>query len=196
MKLPTRWAGIALAGVASIVVPVVRAQAPAPPPPTPTPSPADNAELARILQEDQDDRKPGPQGIDWKVVKPRDDARLARARELYTSGALRTGKDWFNAAVMFQHSGEANDALLAHEMSIAAVALGDRHAGWLVAAAEDRFLIDIGRKQRFGTQFEVGESGKYRLAETDPQVTDQLRDIIGTESLAVQRATASRFDKK
>lgn len=34
--------------------------------------PTDNAELARMYQEDQDDRKPGLHGIDWTVVKPRD----------------------------------------------------------------------------------------------------------------------------
>jgi len=31
-----------------------------------------------MFQEDQDDRKPRLHGIDWAVVKPRDDARLAR----------------------------------------------------------------------------------------------------------------------
>jgi hypothetical protein len=90
--------------------------------------PTDNAELARISREDQDDRKPGLHGIDWAKVKPRDDARLARTRELYASGALRTGADWFHAALILQHSSEADDYLLAHEMSVAAVAHGDGRA--------------------------------------------------------------------
>lgn len=41
----------------------------------PKPAPDDNVELSRMFQEDQDDRQPGLHGIDWSVVKPRDDAR-------------------------------------------------------------------------------------------------------------------------
>jgi hypothetical protein len=78
-----------------------------------------------MFQEDQDDRKPGLHGIDWAVVKPRDDARLERTRQLYAAGGLRTGADWFHAALILQHSSEADDYLLAHEMCIAAVAKGE-----------------------------------------------------------------------
>jgi hypothetical protein len=127
-------ARVVLAAVATVVATVVRGQ---------TSPPNDNAELARVSREDQDDRKPGLHGIDWAKVKPRDDAR------------------------------------------------------WLVAASEDRFLMKIGRMQRFGTQYEpADEPGKYRLAPTEPQVTDELRAVLGTPSLAEAKATASRFDKK
>lgn len=161
------------------------------------PSPSDNAELTRMFQEDLDDRKPGLHGIDWSVVKPRDDARLKRTRELYGAGALRTGADWLHAALILQHSGEPDDYLLAHEMCVAALAEGEKGARWLVAATEDRFLMGIGRKQRFGTQYEAAdEPGKFRLAPTDPQVTDELRAALGTPSLSEATATASRFDKK
>src|SRR6476659_216427 len=111
MRLPG-WRDAVLVAVATAVVaPVVRGQ---------TSPPSDNAELARMFQEDQDDRKPGLHGIDWAKVKPRDDARLARTRELYASGALRTGADWFRAALILQHSSGADDCLLAHEMRVAA----------------------------------------------------------------------------
>lgn len=157
----------------------------------------DNAELTRMFREDQDDRKPGLHGIDWAVVKPRDDARLARARELYASGGLRTGADWWHAAMILQHSSDADDYLLAHEMSVAAVVKGDENAKWLVAASEDRFLMRIGRKQRFGTQYEpADEPGKYRLASTDPAVTDELRAVLNAPSLAEANAGATQFDKK
>jgi len=188
MRLCGWRASVVLAAVATVVAPVVRGQ---------TSPPTDNAELARISQEDQDDRKPGLHGIDWAKVKPRDDARLARTRELYASGALRTGADWFHAALILQHSSEADDYLLAHEMSVAAVAQGHKEARWLAAASEDRFLMKIGRKQRFGTQYEpADEPGRYRLAPTEPQVTDELRTVLGTASLAEAKATANRFDKK
>jgi hypothetical protein len=188
MRLCGWRASVVLAAVTTVVAPVVRGQ---------TSPPTDNAELARISQEDQDDRKPGLHGIDWAKVKPRDDARLARTRELYASGALRTGADWFHAALILQHSSEVDDYLLAHEMSVAAVAQGHKEARWLAAASEDRFLMKIGRKQRFGTQYEpADEPGRYRLAPTEPQVTDELRAVLGTPSLAEAKATASQFDKK
>jgi hypothetical protein len=161
------------------------------------PPPADNAELERMFQEDQADRKPGLHGIDWAVVKPRDDARLKRTREVYSSGALRTGPDWLHAALILQHSSEPDDYLLAHEMCVAALALGEKRAKWLVAATEDRFLMAIGRKQRFGTQYEpASEPGKFQLASTDPQVTDELRVALGAPSLREAKATQGRFDKE
>ena len=162
-----------------------------------TPPPADNPELERMFQEDQADRKPGLHGIDWSVVKPRDDARLQRTRELYAAGALRTGPDWLHAALILQHSSEADDYLLAHEMCVAALALGEKGARWLVAATEDRFLMAIGRKQRFGTQYQpASEPGKFQLAPTDPQVTDELRVALGAPPLGVAKATEGRFDKE
>jgi hypothetical protein len=186
---PSAWAAfVALSMVGIAASPVVRGQ---------SLPPTDNTELARMFQEDQDDRKPGLHGIDWAVVKPRDDARLERTRQLYAAGRLRTGADWFHAALILQHSSEADDYLLAHEMCIAAVAKGEMDAKWLAAASEDRFLMKIGRKQRFGTQYEpADEPGKFRLAPTDPQVTDDLREVLGTPSLAEAKATANRFDKK
>ncbi len=188
MKLGAWQAGIALAAVAAVLAPVVRGQ---------SASPTDNPELTRMFQEDQGDRKPGLHGIDWAAVKPRDDARLARTRELYVAGALRTGADWWHAALILQHSSEADDYLLAHEMSVAAVVRGEENARWLVAATEDRFLMRIGRKQRFGTQYEPGDDpGKYRLAPTDSQVTDELRAVLNAPSLAEAKAAASQFDKK
>jgi hypothetical protein len=157
----------------------------------------DNAELVRMFQEDQEDRKPGLHGIDWSAVKPRDDARLRRTRELYAAGEIRTGADWLHAGLILQHSSEPDDYLLAHEMCVAALAQGEMGAKWLVAATEDRFLMAIGRKQRFGTQYEpASEPGKFRLAPTDPQVTDELRAAVGAPPLADAKATQSRFEKK
>jgi hypothetical protein len=150
-----------------------------------------------MFQEDQDDRKPGIHGIDWAIVKPRDDARLARVRELYSAGALHTGADWYHAAMILQHGNEADDFLLAHEMCVAAVVKGEASAAWLAAASEDRYLMKIGRKQRFGTQWEPGtEPGTFRLAPIDSQMTDELRQALGAPSLAEAKASETRFNKK
>jgi hypothetical protein len=82
-------------------------------------------------------------------------------------------------------------------MCVAALAQGEKGARWLVAATEDRFLMAIGRKQRFGTQYEAAaEAEKFRLAPTDPQVTDDLRAAVGAPPLAKAKDTEGRFDKK
>jgi hypothetical protein len=158
---------------------------------------ADNAELKRMFDEDQADRKPGLHGVDWSVVKPRDDARLQRTRELYQAGALHTGADWLHAALILQHSSEPDDFLLAHEMCVAALAQGEKRANWLVAATEDRFLMGIGRTQRFGTQYvAAAEPGKFQLAPTDARVTDELRAALGAPPIGEAKATEGRFDKR
>jgi hypothetical protein len=162
-----------------------------------SPAPNDLAELARLFQEDQGDRKPGIHGIDWALVKPRDDARLARVRELYKAGALKTGADWFRAAMILQHGNDEDDFLLAHEMCVAAVIKGETSAASLAAASEDRYLRKIGRPQRFGTQWEPGtEPGTFRLAPIDSEMTDELRQVLGVPSLAEAKASEGQFNKK
>jgi len=50
------------------------------------------AELARLFDADQADRKPeAGRQIDWVEVGKRDQARLLRVRELYKGAALRAG---------------------------------------------------------------------------------------------------------
>jgi hypothetical protein len=163
--------------------------------PPPAQPPADNEELLRIAREDQEDRAPGAGGIDWRVVGPRDQARLKRTRELYAAGSLRTGADWMRAALVFQHSDRSEDYLLAHEMCLAALAQGETRAAWLAAATLDRFLRSIGRNQRFGTQFEPDPGGRLAVAPVDDAVTDALRAAVDVPSLAEARGLAERLGR-
>src|SRR5262249_29330526 len=114
---------------------------------------ADREELVKMFDEDQADR--APDNVDWSVVLRRDRARLARVKELFTSGGLQTGEDFHRAAMILQHGSEPEDQLLAHEFCVAALALGkvDDATKWLAAASEDRFLMNIDRPQRFATQY-------------------------------------------
>ena len=153
---------------------------------------ANNKELALIFEADQADRKLPVKEIDWQVVSKRDGRRLARVKELYQEGQLETGRDWFRAAVVLQHSQSPDDHLLAHEMCIAALALGEKGAASLAAATEDRFLRGISRKQRFGTQFTAsGPDAPLLLAETDEGVTDQLRAVLNVPPLPAPGAEFS-----
>jgi len=152
------------------------------------PAPSDNPELSRLYDEDQADRKPGEgKPIDWSVVGPRDRHRESRVKALYESGALRTGKDYYRAAMVLQHAHQPEDFLLADEFCVAALAKGEREARWLAAATEDRFLMNIGRPQRFGTQYRSSDGGPVRLYEVSPGVTDSLRGEFGVPTLAEAR---------
>ena len=90
----------------------------------------DNEELARLYQEDQSDRTP-PAGksIDWSVVTPRDNARLARAKELYQQNKLQAGRDYYHAAMILQHAEAPEDYLLAHELCVVAISKGNMDSG-------------------------------------------------------------------
>jgi hypothetical protein len=165
--------------------------------PAPQPGEAaapDNAEVAAIFQEDQSDRKPAAgAAIDWSAVAPKDRTREARVSALLAAGALRTGKDYFSAAVVLQHGPATDSRLLAHDLSIVAVTKEELYAKWLVAATEDRFLTEIGRPQRFRTQYRSDGPGRpLRLYDVDPSVTDGLGREFGVPPLeeARRRETA------
>ncbi|HTZ20745.1 MAG TPA: hypothetical protein VMC06_07675 [Opitutaceae bacterium] len=141
----------------------------------------DSVELAQMYDEDQSDRRP-QESIDWKVVQPRDRAREAMVKELYVAGRLKTGNDYYRAAMVLQHATRPEDFLLAHELCVVAIFKGT-DARWLAAASEDRFLRSIGRPQRYGTQSnKIGDS-PWSLGDVDALVTDTLRMEMKVPSL-------------
>jgi hypothetical protein len=151
------------------------------------PATRDNPEIARIRDEDQADREPG-QTLDWKLVGPRDAARLARVKELYLAGALQSGPDFHRAALVLQHGTAPEDFLLAHELCIAAIARGEQDALWLCAASEDRFLMNIDRPQRFATQYRSTVPGEpMRLYQVGEGVSDELRKAFHAPTLEEAR---------
>jgi len=157
----------------------------------------DNPELARLMDEDQADRIPGAKSIDWKIVGPRDVARIKRVKELYTQNQLKTGGDYYHAAMILQHSDIADDYLLAHELCVAAISKGDKRGKWLAAASEDRFLMTIARPQRFATQFRCdGPNCEFHLYKMDEGVTDELRRVLDVPSLAEAKAREARMQQK
>ncbi len=157
----------------------------------------DNEKLARLYREDQSDRT-APEGkpIDWSVVGPRDRAREARIKQLYQKDSLQTGADYYHAAMILQHAQAPEDFLLAHEFCIIAISKGDKRALWLAAASEDRFLMNIGRPQRFATQYR-SDDGKspVRLYTVDPNVTDGLRRAFNALFLADAKAHEKMMNK-
>jgi hypothetical protein len=153
-----------------------------------------NAELAAIFTADQADRSDW-QRIDWAVVQPRDEARLRRVEEILAAGGAITADDYYRAAMVFQHGGERERVLRAHELARQAVALDATHkeARWLCCASEDRVLVKEGRPQRWGTQFEH-VAGEWRVHPVDGSVDDDERARWNVPPLADAHRKAARFN--
>lgn len=172
---------------------------PSDPPPAEAGSPTEvSAELARLFAEDQADRTSPPTGqIDWDIVAPRDAARLSRVKALCRSQALRAGMDYFHAAMVLQHAHDSDDYLLAHELCVVAVSQGVAQAKWLAAASEDRFLMSLGRPQRFGTQYRTDSTtGRWSLYDVASDVPDSVRRALGVPALAEAKAHVRRMNAK
>jgi hypothetical protein len=159
----------------------------------------DNQELKRLCDEDQFDRTPPPgKSIDVAVLGPRDKARLKRVKEIYRQNLLVTANDYDCAATVLQHGQVPEDFLLAHEFWVVAISKGknDRDTLSLAAASEDRFLTNIGRPQRFGTQSHSVNNGPIMLYPVDETVTDELRRLMGGHSLKEIKERVAEMNKK
>lgn len=156
----------------------------------------DSEELRRLRDQDQSDR--APKVIDWSVVTPRDRARLRRVKELFAADSLHTANDYIRSALILQHGEAPDDFLLAHEFCVVAMIKGknDLESASLAALSEDRFLMNIGRPQRFGTQFRSEGAGPMRLYAVGDGVTDELRRLMNVPSLADARAHDAELNKK
>jgi len=146
-----------------------------------TPDGPASRELRRIKTADQKERQAlgnGGTKSQMAALAKNDAARLARVRELLRSDKLRTAADYDIASLIFQHGSQADDYLVARELAVVAGRKGNY--GSMPALAEDRFLIAVGAKQRFGTQYklQMGEGGNW-LQDVDEDgrwsVTDSLR---------------------
>jgi hypothetical protein len=142
-------------------------------------------ELAKLYNDDQADRgfHPG-QTTDWEAIGMRDEQRELKVKQLLAAGPLSSGTDYFHAAMLLQHATSPDDYLLAHDLCVIAISKGESKAKWLAAASMDRFLISIGRSQRFGTQFQSKKSFRPpMLVSVDPSVPDALRSELDVPTL-------------
>jgi|HubBroStandDraft_6_1064221.scaffolds.fasta_scaffold200610_2 hypothetical protein len=168
--------------------------------PTPEPASDDNAELKTLFLDDQHDRgvdpfpefdehgKPVAARKSWPIqpmekVEKYDRERRVRVHQLLDAGNVKTGQDYWFAAMIFQHGEKPRDYLLAHVLALTAAYKGNRNGRWLAAATLDRYLLSISQKQIYGTQF-TGKTGETVQADYD---ADALDDRLRATSCVIPR---------
>ncbi|MGA2606826.1 MAG: hypothetical protein ABSH01_05140 [Terriglobia bacterium] len=100
-------------------------------------------------------------------VEERDEQRHAEVRKILAEGKINSGREYFFAALIFQHSSAPVDLMFAHMLAVTAVAKGNAGAKWMAAATLDRYLWSIKQSQIFGTQFHKGTDQKWTMEPYD-----------------------------
>lgn len=140
-------------------------------------------ELQELFDADQADRAvffAEKHGTDLpRELLERDAARLEKAREIYTqlmSGTASLSNDQrVQLAFLFQHSFDSDDYRRAYELGNSA---GDE-GKWIAAAAEDRWLLSRGERQKWGTQFINDTEQAPMMSDAESGITDEMR--VGRE---------------
>jgi len=136
----------------------------------------DNVELEQLYISDQSARQ--AQSINWDELNEDDAARRQQVLSILRAGGIQTAKDYFHAAMIFQHGNSAEDIRLAHSFATIAASLDPNLANvnWLKAATWDRLLLNYDQPQWFGTQFVRDDHGNLSLYKMQPDViTDEQR---------------------
>lgn len=140
-----------------------------------------NGRLKEIYDQDVADRSGDRKGL----LDVKDRERKEEVQKLLREDGQLEAVDFRRAALIFQHGEDPEDFKRANELSKKAIEQGDSTAGWLYAATMDRWLISVGRPQKYGTQFRQNAKGEWELVmPIDPNVTDEERLKYGVPPIA------------
>lgn len=157
---------------------------------------SDNEELKKMYEEDQKARTVS--NINWDELVKKDRMREKRVYELIKAGAVKTGKDYYHSAMIFQHGEDSVAYGMAVKHMRTAINLDTTINRWLLAAAIDRELMSRNKPQIYGTQYiKMGPDAKWERYKIDSsQVTDKDRDYYGVETLAEQKIKEREMNLK
>jgi hypothetical protein len=160
-------------------------------------------EVLDLVAQDQWDRCNDMFGekhqIESCTIKPsiveHDSIRHAKAMELLAQGRIESGREYFFVALLFQHSDNPDELMLAHVLAITAASKGFSHAKWMAAATMDRYLQAINQPQIFGTQFKMA-TGQWTMEPyTRNAISDALREQWCVISLADQEKVLKSYQQ-
>ncbi len=156
----------------------------------------DNEELKKMYEEDQKARTVS--NINWDELVKKDRMREKRVYQLIEAGSIKTGKDYYHSAMIFQHGEDSVAYGMAVKHMRTAIDLDTTINRWLLAAAIDRELMSRNKPQIYGTQYiKMGPDAKWERYKIDSsQVTDKDRDYYGVETLAEQKIKEREMNLK
>ena len=131
--------------------------------------------------------------IDWETVAKEDEARRTEVLGYLVEGKIMSARALVDASFIFQHGDCPAHYKLANTLADKAVQLGSADARWIYAATLDRYLLSIGKKQKFGTQYTSSDGCTYTLESYDPTTTDEARAKYDVPPLAAALAQAETF---
>jgi len=144
-------------------------------------APAASTELERLFNEDQSDSRPYSTPEERAQTDARALRRLERVSQIVGEGLLRSGDDYYRAAMIFQHGARSEDYLTAHVLASVAGFKGHPWGQWLSAASLDLFLLSVDRPQILGTIY-----GESNFARYDRRLHDAIRREYCVPPLEVQ----------
>lgn len=149
----------------------------------------DNPELQRLFDADQNARR--DPDMSWDEIDALDEANRTEVLAMLARGEIKTGLDYFQAAVIMQHGESAEDIRLAHSFATLSSQLGFDRATWMQAASWDRLLMYFEQPQWYGTQFTIDDDGQWHLYEVqEGAVSDEQRAEWRVPSLSESKERA------
>ncbi|CAN5405271.1 hypothetical protein BH09PSE6_BH09PSE6_10450 [soil metagenome] len=152
-------------------------------------APNDSAELVRIFEQDQADRKDPT--FPLARMLERDSARRQRVLDMLEHGLVRTSNDHYYAAFVFQHGETTEDAKRAYGLAVMARSLShepedEKQLAWVTCATWDRLMMRYECPQWYGTQYVIGDDGeRWVLYQFDRSIVSQAeREALMLEPLA------------
>lgn len=150
----------------------------------PFPEDADD-ELARLAQETIESQVGMADSLSART-------RCERVIALHRGGFVRDARDNFHAALVLLYGEKTSHYELARLFAYRSATMGESRAWCLQAMAWDRWLISMGKPQRFGTQI-IKKDGRWSLGALDERVTDNDRALYAVPPLVFQQHRADKL---
>lgn len=153
-------------------------------------------ELQILVIDDQSDRHDYAKmnKVQLSQMAENDRVRRKRVGEIFGEGCLKSAADFNAAALIFQHGDSPEHYYQSFLWSLRALQLGDSLNRDGVAVAIDRYLVNIGHKQLFGTQAKAipGQKGCYCIQQSEPSVPESM---VSKYAALSKQARAKEYNK-
>jgi hypothetical protein len=137
--------------------------------------------------------------IIMKMMKS-DLERRKRVGEIFAEGCFSTAKDYMAAALIYQHGTTPDHYFQTFIWANKAAHLGDKNGKQLAALAIDRYLMSIGKRQLFGSQFTASNIIKdpnycFCMAPIESSFPEKFREEYSGRSLKRNYAMLAEVNK-